>query len=141
MTLPFGSYTINSNGIIGLLAINPLSAPDSAGNQFFTGSVTFAKAFSIVGYWDEAGQKIEFILIQDPAYTTFQVFRGNLFSVISGAKVAWTMAGDVNIFSMTANTATWNSLLPPIKQVPGLWCAQGFTSVVTGEESEARLMM
>ena len=131
MTLPTGKWTLNADGVLGTLAIGALAAADATGNRFFTGTATFGAAYSISGYWEETHQEIYFLLPAQPNYARFQVYRGNLFSSthIAGLHevTTWTMAGDLRIFSMTANTAAWNALLvPPMPPTPwpNLWCAQ-----------------
>jgi hypothetical protein len=146
MPLPVGTWTkFNANGIQGSLSIPTLGTPDTSGNAFFQGAITFGTNApdNISGFWDEAGQKISFLRLPSTHtdYSTFQVYHGKLFSftqtIDKGGVLSVqtsTLAGDVEYFSLSDSTAAWVTLAnPPGAPWPGLWCAQ--ISVTTDKTS------
>src|SRR5271166_4546091 len=136
MPLPVGTWAINADGTQGQLVIGTLVAPDSSGNVFFQGTLTFpalALTEQVTGFWDEAGQEISFLSVAGTSpssipfpYQVFADFRGKLYSfpqqlVGSNFVTTYTLAGAETLYSTTDSAASWNTL---ISGKPGLWCAQ-----------------
>ena len=128
MTLPAQAWTIDANGVKGTLNIGTLGSDDGFGNQWFTGTLVYGKAWNISGFWREAGQEIHFQMNEDAAYAGFQVYDGVL-TYTSAFQVfeeifTWTLAGTYRTHSMTSASAQ------PASLNTNLWSAQTTTSQI-----------
>src|SRR5262245_51299846 len=99
MALPTGTWTINGNGYTGQLSIQSV---DAQGN--LTGAVFGQK---IVGFWDEASQRISFIRVIDAGRPDRQqVYTGYLFPMAQGTPAAGeVLAGSFEAFQGTGANA------------------------------------
>jgi hypothetical protein len=97
MPQPIGTWDINANGFPGGLLIQGIDA-----NGNLVGSTVFGQ--SIVGFWDEAAEKITFIRVIDQADpSTYQIFTGYRMDPQPGLTLA--MAGSFEAFQGTGATA------------------------------------
>jgi hypothetical protein len=102
-SLPIGAlpWKINANGFEGDLI---LSAVDAEGR--LTGTVL---GNNIVGFWDEASQRITFIRVSNPTDHKFdQVYTGYLFRNPLGPDSVFTLAGSFQTFQGTWGSAQRN---------------------------------
>jgi hypothetical protein len=105
MPLPLGSYTINANGTIGQLVIG------SSATGSFNGTV-FGQPFT--GFFDEAEQEFRFMRVMSADLSTFEVYRGTLFSFMPNiSTLVETLAGEFRAFpsSGPATPTYWSAQL------------------------------
>ena len=103
ITLPLGTWTLNSNGFEGDLNI---TAVDAEGN--LTGNLSGGPFNEqITGFWNEAAQKIVFIRIPgDPAVSgQYQINTGYLFTNPLPSGIRFTLTGSFEAFQGSAATA------------------------------------
>ena len=96
--LPTGTWKINGNSFRGDLVITSVD-----GSGKLTGTIYGGQ--SIIGFWDEASQKITFMRLINPADpSTFQIFTGYLFSNCA-TDCLHTLAGSFEAFAGSGATA------------------------------------
>ena len=94
---PIGAWNVNGNGYPGVLRIPSI---DSAGN--LVKAVIYD--VSIVGFWDQAGQKLTFMrLINRNDPSTFQIYTGYLMKSTTDGSLA--LAGSFEAFAGTGAVA------------------------------------
>jgi hypothetical protein len=96
-TLPKGKWAIDGNGFAGQLNITSVDAQGNLQGTVF--------GQGIIGFWDEASQKITFMRITDALnVTTFQIYTGFLFNDNNNPNHYW-LTGYFEAFQGTGAVA------------------------------------
>ena len=123
MSLPTGTWKANVNGTQSPLRIDPLDAQGVSTGQIFGGRIK--------GFWNEAGQKIQFASFSDIGggqSPVFGVFEGYLFrsppQPEPGQDVVVTLVGSLLVTAQAIGSNQLPGIVPSARRSTFGWMAQ-----------------